>query len=93
MNEIKKRTVTIFGELYTIVSDEPEEFVSRAVEHVNNITHAIAQKAGSQDQKKVALLSALHIALELQKNNVRLGLLEEREKRILASVDQSLSQL
>ncbi len=88
MSEIKKRTVTIFDELYTILSDEPEELLSQAVTYVNDNVHTLSQKAGVQDKTKVALLSALQIAIELQKSNIKLALLEEQEKRLLASMEE-----
>jgi|GEM_PF-795422 cell division protein ZapA (FtsZ GTPase activity inhibitor) len=90
MGEIKKQTITIFDESYTIVSDEPEELLSQAILHINEVMNNLSEKSGLNDKKKIALLSALHLATELQKVNQKIAFFEEQEKKLIATVDKQL---
>lgn len=64
--EIKKYKARIFGELYAIVSDEPEEFVAEIVAKVDDFMKEISKKSsGALDAKKIAVLAALRATQEL----------------------------
>jgi len=64
--EIKKYKARIFGELYVIVSDEDEEFVTEVVSHVDGFMKEISLKSsGALDAKKIAVLAALRATQEL----------------------------
>lgn len=58
----KKYTVTILGQKYSLVSDEPEELIMRAAEIVNGLMAEITQRATSIDTAKVAVLVSLKLA-------------------------------
>lgn len=51
--------VTISGESYVLISDEPEEQVQSAVYEVNVLMDEIARHSGIIDTRKVAVLAAL----------------------------------
>lgn len=58
----KKYTVTILGQKYSLVSDEPEELIMRSAEIVNGLMADITQRATTVDNTKVAVLVSLKLA-------------------------------
>ena len=64
--ELKKYKARIFGELYSIVSDEEDEFVLEVVRRVDGVMKEIsAQNKMVIDTKKIAVLAALKATEEL----------------------------
>lgn len=64
--EIKKYKARIFGELYSIVSDEPEAVVAEVVNKVDSYMKEIASKTSmTVDSKRIAVLAALKATQEL----------------------------
>lgn len=64
--EIKKYKARIFGELYSITSDEDEKLVANVVSMVDNYMKEISLKSsGALDSKHIAVLTALRITQEL----------------------------
>lgn len=61
--ELKKYRARIFGEVYAIVSDEPEDIILEAVKIIDNSMREIADKSQNLDAKKIAVLTALKIAV------------------------------
>ncbi len=63
---LKKYKARIFGELYTIVSDEDDGFVLEVVQKVDHMMKDLAAKPSLMgDAKKVAVLIALKATEEL----------------------------
>ncbi|HBR70381.1 TPA: hypothetical protein DIC20_04450 [Candidatus Dependentiae bacterium] len=90
MSELKKQTITIFDDFYTIVSDEPENIFSQAIDYTNDLMSSISLQSKITDKKKVAVLSALQMAIQIQKFEERLAVLKSKEKDLIASVNQCL---
>ena len=71
--EQKERILSfkILGEEYKIKTDMDKEHAVRITNYVNKKIEDIASKVGYASQTKIAVLSALHIAIELfqEKNN------------------------
>ncbi|MFA5999016.1 MAG: cell division protein ZapA [Candidatus Babeliales bacterium] len=64
--ELKKYKARIFGESYSIVSDEEDEFVLEVVRRVDSVMKEIsAQNKMVIDTKKIAVLAALKATEEL----------------------------
>ncbi len=61
-NEKKKYSVSIFGDQYTLVSDEPSEHVMRVAALVDSLMRDAAEASKQTDTKKIAVLAALQIA-------------------------------
>ncbi len=58
--------VTIFNQTFTLVSQgDPSELLGVARE-VDQLMHTIAEKAGSADVNRVAILTCLHLADRLR---------------------------
>lgn len=62
MNNVKQYKVTIFGDHYSLMSDESEETVLKVASFVDTMMKEIAEKSKLQDGKKVAVLAALRAA-------------------------------
>lgn len=59
---VKKYRARIFGETYSVVSDERETLILEAVQIVDAIMREIADRNESLDAKKIAVLTALKLA-------------------------------
>jgi cell division protein ZapA (FtsZ GTPase activity inhibitor) len=59
---VKKYNLTIFGENYVILSDEPEERLYAAAQLVDSFMHEAKQKRSSSQTYSVAVLAALQLA-------------------------------
>ena len=64
--EVKKYTITVFGDSYTIISDESEECILNAAIQIDQLMKEIAAKAPDMQAQKIAILAALKVALAMQ---------------------------
>lgn len=62
MSNVKQYKVTIFGDHYSLMSDESEETILKAASFIDTMMKEIAEKSKLQDGKKVAVLAALRAA-------------------------------
>lgn len=90
MSELRKQTITIFDDFYTIVSDEPEDLFSQAIDYTNNLMSSISLQCKIADKKKVAVLSALQMAIQIQKFEEQLLAVKNKENELVSSVNQFL---
>lgn len=67
MSNVKQYKVTIFGDHYSLMSDESDESILKAASMVDAMMKEIADKSKIQDGKKVAVLAALRVASVLTK--------------------------
>lgn len=68
---LKKCKVSIFGESYSLITDEPEDHLQKAVHLVDSCMRDIACKTEITDTKSIAVLVALQVASKaLASNNV-----------------------
>lgn len=63
--EIKKYTVTIFGESYTLLGDESESDVVKAAYTVDMLMKEVIHKAPHTGNYNRAVLTALKLALQV----------------------------
>lgn len=85
----KSRTfkVSIFNDTYSLISDEPEERVLAAVAMVDTLMKELAEKAGSVDPKRLAVLACLKTASQLLEQKVSQ---EDACQRLIEQVDHEL---
>lgn len=62
---VKKYKISIGGESYFLVSDEPEDRVRAVAKLVDNHMQIIAQSGHSDDPKRVAVLVAMQCASKM----------------------------
>jgi cell division protein ZapA (FtsZ GTPase activity inhibitor) len=92
--EIKKYKARIFGELYSIKSDENEQFIAEVVGTVDTYMKEISIKAsGALDGKQVAVLAALKIAQELLELQEQIYKDKQHIKDIVALLDREENSL
>lgn len=71
-HQVAKYTVSVFGDTYTLVSDEPREHILDVAATVDLLMQEIAQKSNCDDGKRVAVLAALKLAAGLREQQYRL---------------------
>lgn len=59
----KKYQVTIFGETYTLVSDESEAVITSAAQQINTTMTELASRSAVVEQHRLAVLAALKAAI------------------------------
>ncbi len=85
---LKKQTITVFDEVYTIVSDESVECVARTAQHVNEqIRQCIAQ---TDDKKRAIVLCALQLALECERLKDQLNEIKQKEDFLARLVEREV---
>ncbi len=93
MSEIRNYSVIIYQDTYVIRSDEPQERVLQAAAKVDMLMQDIAQKSGSTDGKKIAVLAALQLANALANLESTLEKQQVKEQDLAYTIDQTLLAL
>jgi cell division protein ZapA (FtsZ GTPase activity inhibitor) len=88
--EVKKYSLTVFGDSYSILSDEPEQRVISAACHVDQLMHEIAAKAPDMPLQKIAVLAALKVALDLHSGKLEYDDTKAFIKHLIASIPSAL---
>ncbi len=90
MIQAKRFDIQIYGETYTIISDESEQKVLEVAKQVDELMRAIAQRTGSSDLKKIAVLTALKLATS--QSALEASLVEQVSacSKLISIVDQAL---
>ncbi len=86
MNTSKKKNykVQIFGDQYTLVSDEAEDSLIKAATLVDDIMQSISKSYQIADSKKIAVLTALRI---VHKSIILEGELDRNEQKMAVLVN------
>lgn len=79
---LKKYRARIFGDTYSIVSDEQEILILEAVKIVDGIMREIADASQAVDPKKIAVLTALKVAVRA----LHVEAIMEQEKRLSSRI-------
>jgi cell division protein ZapA (FtsZ GTPase activity inhibitor) len=96
MNDNKKKyQVSIFGENYILVSDEPEAVVVQAAQRVDLFMQEIAHKlgvSGNRDAgaRQCAILAALRLANQLLQVESHVDTAKSLHEKLLTLVERSL---
>ena len=89
--ELKKYTVTILGEPFSLVTDEPEEHVLQAAKKADLILQEIKGQATSIDTQKVAILGLLQLASNSIHLEAKLASNGRIHENLIDLIDQELS--
>lgn len=87
MSKTRAFKVSIFNDTYSLISDEPEERVYAAVAMVDTLMKELADKAGSVDSKRIAVLACLKTASQLLEQR---ALHQDAFQRLIEQVDHEL---
>ncbi len=93
MNTKKSYKVTIFGDQYTLVSDEAEQRIIQSASSVDTLMKEIAAASKISDQKKIAVLAALRLASKLHDLESEISQSETEKERLLKRVENELLSL
>lgn len=92
-SQVKKYKITIAGESYFLVSDEPEERVRGVARFVDNQMKAIAQMGHSDDLKRVAVLVAMQCASKMVAATELVEKCQAYNDRLLGMVTEEMGTL
>jgi cell division protein ZapA (FtsZ GTPase activity inhibitor) len=82
MKEIKKLKINIFGQSYSISTDEQEDQIKNAAKRVDVLMNHISKSTGMSDGYKISVLAALQLADTLNKKEKELDLWLSDAKRL-----------
>ena len=90
MNQAKNVKVSIFGERYSFVSDEPEARVIEAAQRIDTLIREITGKAAHSDLKKVAVLIAVQAMSKQLALEATLETKDAELKQLIEMVDREM---
>lgn len=80
--------VTIFGDQYSLVSDESQEHMIKAAQLIDSLMRDVSSKATNADAKKIAVLVSLQIASTLLKLESSAVQDKEKQKQLIEFIDR-----
>ncbi len=89
--DLKKYKVTIAGESYFLVSDEPEEHIKQVAESVDTQMRKIAQSGYSDDPQRLAVLVALQSTSKMMVSSDRLDQVQQYTNKMIEHITTELS--
>jgi len=90
--QAKSCKVTIFGDEYTLLSNETEAHVIESAKLIDSCMQEIASKAKISDGKKVAVLAALRIASRVLQLEAQQEKKEHQLKSLVQELDSELKK-
>jgi cell division protein ZapA len=87
----KRCIVTIFGNEYSLITNESENYVSNAAQRVNELMNEIAGASTAVDEKKIAILAALRLASELMQLKETVEGNSISQRKLIAAIDHELT--
>ena len=91
-NSVKQYTIEIFGDQYTLRSDESEIHIMKSAELVDTYMKEIAGRAATKNSERIAVLAAVRLASMLLYKEAELEEKELQEEEILALVERELQK-
>lgn len=91
MDKAKRYKVDIFGNEYTLLSDESHETVLEAAEYADRLMTQLSQGAPHADPKKIAVLAAVQLASKLLKLESQIERAKSIEADLSNYIDKELS--
>lgn len=79
---VKSIEVELFGEVFTVISDEPEERVLEASMVVDDLMKEYAAQVPHVEVRKLALLTALQLASKLVASQETLAAKNDQDKAL-----------
>ena len=90
-NMVKSYQLEIFGDTYTLLSDESEQHVIKSAQMVDKYMKEIADKVTSTNLQRIAVLAAVRIASMLLYKERELEEQKFHEEEIIELIDRELS--
>ena len=90
--ELKKYKVTIAGESYFLVSDEPEEHIKYVADCVDAQMRSIAQSGYSDDPQRLAVLVALQNTSKMMKDKDLIAQYKQYTEKMIEHINTELAK-
>ena len=91
-NTIKSYKIEIFGEHYTLLSDESEQHVRQSAHLVDTYMKEIANKLTSKNVGQIAVLAAVRLASMVLYKEAELEQQQHHEKELIALIENELQK-
>jgi cell division protein ZapA len=85
--------VTIYNQTYTLVSQGDPSEIIQVARDVDQVLHTIAEKTGSADPSRVAVLACLHLADRLRALEKFKDSVDHRAEELSVSLERVLEEL
>ncbi len=82
---------SIFGEVYSFITDEPEQQLQQAASMVDLLMREIAEKSNLVDSKRLAVLVALRMASRMVDLESQIAKRHQENERLIDLIDRELS--
>jgi cell division protein ZapA len=82
--------VHIFNQTYTLLADGDPGEVEAVAHEIDELMANIANRAGTGDSTRVAVLACLHLADQLRASRTQLRQMEDKSARIAGILEQAL---
>lgn len=90
MNTAKSFKITIFGENYSLMSDETEEHVHSVAQQIDSLMKEVAHKMPQAPVEKIAVLVALQLASQLDHAKSLNSRYEMSHESLIEKINQDL---
>jgi cell division protein ZapA len=82
--------VHIFNQSYTLLADDDPGEVEAVAHEIDDLMATIANRTGTGDSTRVAVLACLHLADKLRNTEAQLRSIENKSARIAEILEQAL---
>lgn len=82
--------VHIFNQTYTLLAEGDPAEVEAVAHEIDELMANIANRAGTGDATRVAVLACLHLADKLRSSEAQLRLIEDKSARIAELLEKAL---
>jgi len=90
MESINKYTISLFGESYTIVSDENEEHLLATSDRLDQMMKDVSRESGITDYRRVAVLAALQLASNVQKLEQQIEDYDSKGQQLVEHIEREM---
>ncbi|HBY06157.1 MAG: hypothetical protein UV38_C0002G0085 [candidate division TM6 bacterium GW2011_GWE2_42_60] len=91
--EVEHYSVTICGEVYSLISDEGSGTVGELASHVDSLMKQVSNRMKSPDQKKAAVMVALMLAREVRLLEKTVLQNYQKSEYLIDLIDREISAL
>lgn len=86
--DTKSYKITILGDMYSLVSDEPQNVIDDVVKHIDQVTALIKISAPQViDDKKVSVLALLQVTIDLLSKKKMIVEYDQACERLIKKID------
>ncbi len=82
--------VRIFNQSYTLLAEDDPREVEAVAQEIDELMVSIANRTGTGDATRVAVLACLHLADKLRASEAQVRLIEDKSARIAGLLEEAL---